>query len=122
MTHSLLENGSACGPFLGAVCQGALVILGLVMAACLVRAVRGPSLADRVVAINMMGTAVVLMICLLTLLMKEDYLVDVAMIYTMLSFLAVIVLTRIYLGVWKERHARERKAVSAGDGEEGTHG
>jgi multicomponent Na+:H+ antiporter subunit F len=40
------------------------------MAACLVRAVRGPSLADRVVAINMMGTAVVLMICLLTLLMK----------------------------------------------------
>ena len=103
MTHSLLENGSACGPFLGAVCQGALVILGLVMAACLVRAVRGPSLADRVVAINMMGTAV-------------------ALIYTMLSFLAVIVLTRIYLGVWKERHARERKAVSAGDGEEGTHG
>ena len=78
----------------------------------------GPSLADRVVAINMMGTAVVLMICLLTLLMKEDYLVDVALIYTMLSFLAVIVLTRIYLGVWKERHARERKAVSAGDGEE----
>ena len=34
-------------------------------------------------------------------------------IYTMLSFLAVVLLTRIYMGVWRQRHA------GGGAGEEG---
>ncbi len=122
MTHSLLESGSAAAPFLIVLCKGALAFLGLIMLACLVRAVRGPTLADRVVAINMMGTAVVMMICILTLLMEEDYLADIAVIYTMLSFLAVIVLTRIYLGVWKEKHVQEKRDLRTGDGEEKIHG
>ena len=122
MTHSLLESGSAVAPFMTLLGKGALAFFGLVMLACLVRAVRGPTLADRVVAINMMGTAVVMIICLLAFLMEEDYLADIAVIYTMLSFLAVIVLTRIYLGVWKEKHAQDKKEVRTGNGEEKIHG
>ena len=116
MTHSLLEEGSAFAPFMTLLCDGALVILGLVMLACLIRAVRGPTLADRIVAVNMMGTSVVMMICLLTLLMREDYLADIAIIYTMLSFLAVVVLTRIYLSVWKVRRVRERDRAAEENG------
>ena len=75
--------------------NAALVIIGLLLIACLIRAIRGPRIADRVIAINMTGTMVVIVICVLAFLMGEDYLVDVAMIYTMLSFLAVVVLTKI---------------------------
>ena len=45
------------------------------------KAVRGPRVADRLVAVNMMGTMVMVMIAILALLMKEGYLVDICIIY-----------------------------------------
>ena len=36
----------------------ALVFLGVMLLLCLIRAVRGPRVADRLVAVNMMGTMV----------------------------------------------------------------
>ena len=89
--------------------NGALVLIGLLLVACLIRAIRGPRIADRVIAINMTGTMVVITICVLAFLMGEDYLVDVAMIYTMLSFLSVVVLTKVYMGVYREKRRRAEK-------------
>ena len=87
----------------------ALGVLGLLLLGCLVRAIRGPRIADRIIAINMMGTLVVITICVLAFLMHEGYLVDVAMIYTMLSFLAVVLLTKVYIGVSRaSRHSTAR--------------
>ena len=86
----------------------ALVIIGLLIIACLIRAIRGPRIADRVIAANMIGTLVVVTICILTFLMNEGYLVDIAMIYTMLSFLAVVLLTKVYMGVYREKHRQEQ--------------
>ena len=77
----------------------ALAFLGVCLFACLFRAVRGPSTADRVIAVNITGTIVIMMILLLALLMEEGYLVDIALVYAMLSFLAVVLLCRIYIGV-----------------------
>ena len=31
------------------------------------------------------------------------------MIYTMLSFLAVVLLTKVYMGVYREKHRREQE-------------
>ena len=89
--------------------NASLVIIGLLLIACLIRAIRGPRIADRVIAINMTGTMVVIAICVLAYLMGEDYLVDVAMIYTMLSFLAVVVLTKIYMGIYREKRRQAEK-------------
>lgn len=86
-----------------------MAILGVLMLCCLIRAVLGPRTADRVIAINMISTLVVILICILTLRLDQDYLTDVAMIYTMLSFLAVVLLTRIYTGVWRQRHRKGGK-------------
>ncbi len=85
----------------------ALVIIGLLVIACLIRAIRGPRIADRVVAINMIGTLIVITICILSFVMNEGYLVDIAMIYTMLSFLAVVLLTKVYMGIYREKHRQE---------------
>ena len=71
---------------------------GVMLLLCLIRAVRGPRVADRLVAVNMMGTMVMVMIAILALLMKEGYLVDICIIYAMISFLAVIVLTKVLYG------------------------
>lgn len=90
--------------------NSALVFIGLLMLCCLVRAIRGPRIADRVIAINMMGTLTVIVICILSFLMGEGYLVDVAIIYTMLSFLAVVLLTKIYMGVYREKRHRTEEA------------
>ncbi len=86
-----------------------LIILALMVVICLVRAVIGPRVADRIVAVNMMGTMVSVMIALLAILFQEGYLVDICMIYAMISFLAVIIITKVYMGVYLERKNREEK-------------
>ena len=92
----------------------ALVIIGLLIIACLVRAIRGPRIADRVIAANMTGTLIVITICILSFLMNEGYLVDIAMIYTMMSFLAVVLLTKVYMGIYREKR---RQAELTKEGE-----
>ena len=86
----------------------ALVVIGLLILACLVRAIRGPRIADRVIAANMTGTLIVITICILSFVMNEGYLIDIAMIYTMLSFLAVVLLTKVYMGIYREKHRQEQ--------------
>ena len=87
---------------------GILSVLALMLVLCLVRAVIGPRIADRLVAVNMMGTMVMVIIALLAVVKDQGYLVDICLIYAMISFLAVVVLTRIYTGVYRE--AKEREA------------
>ncbi len=76
---------------------------------CLLRAVLGPRVADRIVAVNMMGTIVMVMIAILAVKMEEGYLVDICLIYAMVSFLSVIVITKVYMGVYRERKRIRRK-------------
>lgn len=89
---------------------GALVFLAVMVILCLIRAIVGPRIADRVVAVNMMGTMVMVIIAILALLLEEGYLVDICLIYAMISFLAVIILTKVYMGVYTEwvQHKRGR--------------
>lgn len=92
----------------------ALVIIGLLVIACLVRAIRGPRIADRVIAANMTGTLIVITICILSFVMNEGYLVDIAMIYTMISFLAVVLLTKVYMGIYREKRRQRELAEKKG--------
>jgi multicomponent Na+:H+ antiporter subunit F len=86
----------------------ALSVLGVLLFLCLIRSILGPRIADRIVAVNMVGTITICIIGVLALKMKEGYLVDVALIYSMLSFLAVVLLTKVYMGVFLERKKKER--------------
>ncbi len=85
-----------------------VLLLAVLCFACLVRAVRGPRITDRIVAGNMMGTLTICIIAILGTIMEQGWLFDICLIYAMISFLAVVVLSRIYTGVYKKRHtARE---------------
>ena len=91
-----------------------LVVLAVLTIFCLIRAVQGPTIADRLVAVNMMGTIVMVMIAVLALLINEGYLVDICLIYAMISFLAVVVLTKVYTGVYIEYRKRLEEKVYIG--------
>ena len=82
------------------------VLTGLALA-CLVRCVLGPRISDRILAINITGTLTVIMVCATVVLLSEGYLADIALIYSMISFLAVIILSKVYTGIYYERKQEE---------------
>ena len=86
---------------------GCMIVLAICIFLCLIRAIIGPRISDRIVAINMIGTMTMIIIAMMSVLLHEGYLVDVAMIYAMISFLAVVVLTKVYMGVYVERKKKE---------------
>lgn len=86
-----------------------LVLLVLMLFACFIKVIKGPRVADRIVAVNMMSTIVTIIISVLALLLSEGYLMDVAIIYAMIGFLAVILLTKIYMGIYASKKNKEEK-------------
>lgn len=94
-----------------------MIVVGALIILCLVRAILGPRLADRIVAINMIGTMTIVEIAMLALYMRESYLLDVCLIYAMISFLAVVVLTKIYEGAYQERKIRGGTVIKEADEE-----
>ncbi len=60
------------------------------------RSWRGPEICDRVMGINMVGTAVTSTMLTVTAMLGEGYLADIAVIYALINFLSVVVLRRVY--------------------------
>lgn len=89
-----------------------LGVLSVMSLLCLLRLVLGPTAADRLLAVNMLGGMVISAIAVLSLLLKEEYLLDISFIYALISFLAVVVLAQIYIGAsrMRYRHPEDRAA------------
>ena len=84
-----------------------MIVIAILIVACLIRSVLGPRVTDRIVAVNSIGTMTIVIIAILSVLLEEAYLLDVCLIYAMLSFVAVIVLTKIYTGVYRQEHSED---------------
>ena len=87
-----------------------LVLLGIGLVFALLRAVLGPRIADRIMGINMAGTMTIAAIAVLSFMLKEGYLLDVCLIYVMISFLAVVVLSKIYITVHMDKQEKAQNA------------
>lgn len=74
---------------------GVLICLAIGLFFALMRAIRGPRMADRILGINMTGSLTTAAIAVLALLLEQSWLLDVCLIYCMISFLAVVVLAKI---------------------------
>lgn len=84
-----------------------IIILALLTIFCLFRAIKGPKIADRIMAANMVGTLTIAIILLLSIYLDESYIIDVCLVYAVISFLAVIVITKIYVGLYREHKAKK---------------
>jgi len=71
--------------------------LAITMFFCLLFAVRGPRLTDKIVGVNMIVVKSIILIVLVGIYIGEEYLIDVALVYSLISFLATIVFTRLIL-------------------------
>lgn len=88
---------------------GACILLAIMILLALVRAIRGPRFTDRLVAVNLVGTITIIIMCLLSVYLRQAFLVDIAMVYALLSFIAIVVLTRLVL---VRRRAQEEKELA----------
>ncbi len=70
------------------------VFLSATIFLCLMRAALGPRFSDRIIAANIIGTKIILLIAVLSLIVGESYLADICLIYAAISFLSVVVLAR----------------------------
>ena len=87
------------------VCMFAMAAILLMQ---LIRAIKGPRYTDRILAGNMISTTTMAFICLLAIFLHEDFIFDVAVIYDVLGFIAVVVLSKIIV-------AKEKKHKLRGD-------
>ena len=76
--------------------QVSMFTLSITIFVCLIRAILGPRFTDRVMAVNIIGTKAIVMIAILSFLLEESSLVDIAVVYAMISFLAVVILSKCY--------------------------
>lgn len=68
------------------------VILGFLVLLCLYRGIWGPGFLNRIVAINVIGTKVVIMLVLMGFVVgRIDMLVDISLGYALLNFITTVV-------------------------------
>jgi multicomponent Na+:H+ antiporter subunit F len=60
-------------------------------------------------AANMIGTMTIAIIALLAVYLNESSVLDICLIYAIMSFVAVIVLTKIYIGIYNETKAEQKR-------------
>jgi multicomponent Na+:H+ antiporter subunit F len=71
----------------------ALVII-LAAFLALYRAVRGPRIYDRVLAVNVIGTKTVVLLALLGYVYERPHFLDIALVYALINFIATIAIVK----------------------------
>jgi multicomponent Na+:H+ antiporter subunit F len=74
------------------VIMGALVVVAIGIGLCMVRALRGPTLFDRVLAFDCLALNMVGAILLISLLLHTDAFLDVVLVVALLGFLGTVAL------------------------------
>ncbi|MCK8115212.1 monovalent cation/H+ antiporter complex subunit F [Anaerosoma tenue] len=74
---------------------GLAVFLLVNASLCLVRAYLGPTAADRLLAINVVGTKTLVVLSLLAFVFHRSLFVDVALVYGLLNFIVTIAASRL---------------------------
>lgn len=68
----------------------------VVMVLALTRALLGPTVYDRILAVNMFGTKTVLLVAVFGLISgRFDYL-DIALVYALINFISIIAVLRFF--------------------------
>lgn len=97
----------------------AMIFLSITIMFCLVRAFVGPRFTDRLLAINVINTKTVVLIAILAMVLGEGYLVDISIVYGVLGFLSLVVLSRLYLTDYLKK--TENSKIKGGESHDSNH-
>ena len=89
-----------------------IVVMAFLLLMCLILAVKGPRFTDRIVFVNVIGTVSTAVICVISIIIKEGYLADIALVYAMLNFLSVVILSRVVIIQYNKKSG---KGANGGD-------
>ncbi len=78
-----------------AVLLGTILAVFTTMALALWRALAGPSVYDTIVGVNAFGTKTVLLVALISFFTGHHDLIDVALVYALINFIAVIAVLKL---------------------------
>ena len=68
-----------------------IVILGVLVLACLYRGIGGPGFLNRIVAVNVIGTKIVVILALMGFIIERiDMFVDISLVYALLNFVGTL--------------------------------
>ncbi len=73
------------------VAAALFVLLAVLM---LYRVIKGPTMQDRVLAVNVLGTNTVVILALLAAALDEPWFLDIALIYALLNFLMAVAISK----------------------------
>ena len=85
------------------------------MLLALVRALKGPTVYDRVLAVNMFGTKTVLLLSVIGFLTGRPDFLDLGLVYALINFIGTIAVLR-YI---KRRRARDAEEAESAESAEG---
>ena len=74
-----------------------LVILSLTIFICLYRAIFGPTVYDRIIAVNVVSTKVVVMFVLVAVILDEAFFFNLALVYALLLYVTTLAFVK-FLG------------------------
>ncbi len=79
------------------ILTGVMAAILVTMALALVRATLGPTLFDRILALNMFGTKTVLLIAVVCFTIDRTDFLDLALAYALMNFIGVVAVLRLFL-------------------------
>ena len=92
---------------------GAAVIVLVGVLVILLRLIKGPTLMDRILAVNVIGTKTIVLLALVGFLYdRPGFFVDIALVYALINFIATIAMLKYVEG--DARRRAERKAGRGG--------
>lgn len=72
------------------------IAIVLTMAMALIRALRGPTIYDRILALNMFGTVTVMLLAVLSFVVEQPDFLDIAMIYALMNFIGTTAVLKFF--------------------------
>ncbi len=71
---------------------GGIILVGIALV--LLRAILGPTLYDRILAVNAIGTKTVIFVALLGFIVKRPDFLDIALLYALINFVVTIAILK----------------------------
>jgi len=87
----------------------ATIAILVVMVLAITRGIIGPTLYDRILAVNMFGTKTVLLLSLLGFVMGRPQFLDIAIVYALINFISVIGVLRYSNSLMYEQPTQKKE-------------
>ncbi|WP_017812734.1 MULTISPECIES: Na(+)/H(+) antiporter subunit F1 [Paenibacillus] len=94
----------------------ALILLSLGVAGCMYRVLRGPSMADRITALDTVGVNIIAIIAVLSMMLDTQAYLEVMLLVGVLAFLGTVAFAKyIERGVVIEHEREDRDDIDDSD-------